>query len=81
MPKAKRTIGAVLHCISCGCTEDRACHAGHGEGCYWVKKSDKYKIGLCSECNTPINRNLFQGRYNYLKAGLHPSQIHQPVRG
>lgn len=31
-------------CSECGCTEDRACDAGFGDGCHWVGPN------LCSVC-------------------------------
>jgi len=50
-----------ITCIGCGCTDDNACPGG----CYWIKKSEKYGLGLCSLCKN--KKELFTGRLNYLK--------------
>lgn len=34
------------HCVMCGCTDNRACHAG----CRWVLKFPASFTGVCSKC-------------------------------
>lgn len=46
----------AARCVSCGCTDNRACLAG----CSWILVSRQARIGVCSQCNTPAARHLFR---------------------
>lgn len=39
-------MSKVRTCRVCGCTDDRACDVGFGEGCHWLDARDD----LCSAC-------------------------------
>lgn len=50
-----RRSKSTPRCISCGCTESRAClvtHWGKLQGCSWILLDNKRKEGLCSACAT-----------------------------
>ena len=57
-------------CISCGCTDARACHTAHGT-CGWTLVDRKKGEGVCSACAT-LAQNLFAILAPEDVAAMHP---------